>query len=180
MKKIYLILIFLMAYKCFYAQTKEYSKRNVVSVDVSFLVLPRGYTDKLLYGGGISYLHAVSTHDCLGLNFQYYTESAKIPIPKYTLFYLQTEYRKYFGTKPLNGFYLAINLGIEDFTITQVSSGGALYDTKPEKNISSGLGLGFDYPFGRYFSGYLKGGLGYVFKFEQVRYNFGGGVAFHF
>jgi hypothetical protein len=171
MKNIYLILLTLLAYSYTYAQKNEQQNRNSVSIGGSLLILPDNYTKKPLFGWEMSYLNALSTHNCIGINLLYYTQSEGIP--KFTIYDFRVEFRKYFGVKPFDGVYANLNFGLEDITTSQASPGGVLFDLPSRKNIGSGLGLGINPSFGKHFSGYLKGGMGYIFNDNSLRFNFG-------
>jgi hypothetical protein len=178
MKKINLILLILLAYTYTYAQKNEHQNRNSMSIGGSLLILPDSYTSKPLFGWEMNYLNALSTHNCIGINLLYYTQSEGIPT--FTIYNLQTEFRRYFGAKPFDGVYIALNFGLEDITISQGSPGGVLFDLPSRKNIGSGLGLGINPSFGKHFSGYLKGGMGYIFNDNSLRFNFGCGMSYLF
>jgi hypothetical protein len=178
MKNIYIILLILLTYSYTYAQKNEHINRNSISIGGSLLVLPDNYTNKPLFGWEMNYLNALNTRNCIGVNLQYYTQSEGIP--RFTIYNLKAEFRRYFGAKPLDGVYLALNFGLEDITTSQASPGGVLFDLPSRKNIGSGLGLGINPSFGKHFSGYLKGGIGIIFNDNSLRLNFGGGISYLF
>jgi hypothetical protein len=114
MKNIYQILIILLTCSCTHAQKNELHYNNSISMGVSFLFLPSSYSNspvygenKPLYGWEVSYQKALSTHNCIGINLLYTSQTGDFH--KYAVFSLQAEYRRYFGTKALMGLYLALN-----------------------------------------------------------------------